>query len=126
MKAAPLSVAWVEVLAATLTNFSPPPPRWPELDRLTALRALYYELHPPWAGDLSHERPVVRELYVQTHGALGRTALSGAGAGSPGCAQVLAHYLRVAGGSAAGLGPRRAKELARNLSDSTEEGARLA
>lgn len=102
MKAAPLSVAWVEVLAATLTNFSPPPPRWPELDRLTALRALYYELHPPWAGDLSHKRPVVREPHVQTHWALGRTALSGAGAVSPGCAQVLAHHLPVAGGSAAG------------------------
>nr|CAI9689189.1 unnamed protein product [Rangifer tarandus platyrhynchus] len=121
MKAAPLSVAWVEVLAATLPNFSPPPPpRWPELDWLTALRAVCYELHPPWVGDLSHERPVVRELYVQTHWALGRTALSGAGAVSPGCAQVLAHYLPVAGGSA------RAEELARNLADSAEEGARLA
>ena len=92
----------VEVLAATLTNFSLPPLSWPELYRLTALRALYYELHPPWAGDLSQERPVVRGLYVQTHWALGRTALSGARAVSPGCAQVLVYYLPVAGGSAAG------------------------
>ena len=92
----------VEILAATLTNFSPPPLSWPELYRLTVLRALYYELHPPWAGDVSHERPVVRELYVQTHWALGRTALSRARAVSPGCAQVLVHYRPVAGGSAAG------------------------